>query len=129
SFGWNVKPWLQIVGDSSYNVITVSGAKNVLYGNHYGPRLFRRGRNRWGIIPFVEALAGGSRLDVTVSGAGGYKTSESCFSIKVGGGLDIKPSRHLEIRLIDVDFYRTTFGTNLHQNNYWASTGIVLRLF
>jgi hypothetical protein len=27
------------------------------------------------------------------------------------------------------DYYRTSFGTNVHQNNYWASTGIVLRLF
>jgi len=31
--------------------------------------------------------------------------------------------------LLDVDYYRTSFGTNVHQNNYWASAGIVLRLF
>ena len=129
SFGWNAKPWLQIVADSSYNVVTISGAKNVLYGNHYGPRLFRRGRNRWGVTPFVEALVGGTRAATTVSGTGGYTTSENCFSFKVGGGLDIHPSRHVEIRVIDVDYYRTSFGTNLHQNNYWASTGIVIRLF
>jgi hypothetical protein len=129
SFGWNFKPWLQLVADTSYSVVTVSGTKNVLYGNHFGPRYFHRGRNRWGVTPFVEALVGGSRADTTVSGAGGYKTSENCFSIKAGGGLDIHPSRHLEIRLFDVDYYRTSFGTNLHQNNYWASTGIVLRLF
>jgi len=130
SFAWNAKPWLQIVADTSYNVVTVSGTKNVLYGNHYGPRVFRRGRNRWGITPFVEGLVGGSRADTTVSGAGGYTTSSgSSFSIKVGGGLDIYPSRHFEIRLFDVDYYRTSFGVNLHQNNYWASTGIVLRLF
>lgn len=129
SFGWNFKPWLQIVADSSYNVVTISGTKNVLYGNHYGPRVFRRGRNRWGITPFGEALFGGSRADTTVSGAGGYTTSVSGFSIKAGGGIDIHPSRHIDIRLFDVDYYRTSFGTNLHQNNYWASTGIVLRLF
>ncbi len=129
SFGWNAKPWLQIVADSSYNVVTISGAKNVLYGNHYGPRLFQRGRNRWGVTPFVEALVGGTRATTTVSGTGGYTTSENCFSFKVGGGLDIHPSRHVEIRVIDVDYYRTSFGTNLHQNNYWASTGIVIRLF
>jgi len=129
SFGWNVTPWLQIVADSSYNVVTASGTKNVLYGNHYGPRVFRRGRNRWGVTPFVEALVGGTRADTTVSGTGGYKTSENTISYKVGGGLDIKPSRHFEIRLFDVDYYRTSFGTNLHQNNYWASAGIVLRLF
>ena len=129
SFGWNVKPWLQIVADTSYNTITISGTKNVLYGNHYGPRYFHRGRNRWGLTPFAEALVGGSRADTTFSGSSTYNTSESCLSFKVGGGLDIHPSRHIDIRLFDVDYYRTSFGTNAHQNNYWVSTGIVLRLF
>jgi hypothetical protein len=129
SFGYNIKPWLQLMADSSYNVVTSSGTKSVLYGNHFGPRFFRRGRNRWAATPFVEALVGGSRADTTVSGAGGYKTSQNCFSIKAGGGVDIHPSRRIDIRLFDVDYYRTSFGTNLHQNNYWVSTGIVLRLF
>jgi hypothetical protein len=129
SFGWNIKPWLQIVADTSYSFVTTSGTKNVLYGNHYGPRYFRRGHNRWGATPFVEALVGGSRATTTVSGIGGYSTSENAISFKVGGGLDIHPSRHFDIRLFDADYYRTSFGTNVHQNNYWISTGIVLRLF
>jgi len=128
SFGWNATPWLQLVADSSYSVVTVSGTKNVLYGNHWGPRVFLRGRNRWGITPFAEGLVGSSRSDVTVSGTGGYSSSENALSFRVGGGLDIKPSRRLEIRLIDVDYYRTSFA-GLHQNVYWASAGIVLRLF
>src|SRR6267154_2423764 len=129
SFGWNFKPWLQIVGDSSYNFITISGTKNILYGNHFGARYFYRKHSPWGITPFVEALVGGSRADTTVTGAGGYTTSTNCMSYKVGGGLDIHPSRHWEIRVLDFDYYRTSFGTTVHQNNYWASTGIVLRLF
>jgi len=129
SFGWNVKSWLQIAGDSSYNFVTVGTTKNILYGNHFGPRYYYRRRNRWGLTPFVEGLVGGSRSDTTVSGTGGYTTSVNCLSYKVGGGLDIHPSGHLEIRLFDVDFYRTAFGTNLHQNNYWVSTGIIIRLF
>ena len=127
SIGWNVAPWLQIVADSSYNVVTITGTKNVLYGNHYGPRAFLRGRNRWGITPFVEGLVGGSRTDTTVSGTGGYTTSVNCISFKAGGGLDIRTSRHLTIRLLNVDYYRTSFGTNVHQNNYWASAGIIVR--
>jgi hypothetical protein len=43
--------------------------------------------------------------------------------------VDFRPSRRWEIRLFDFDYYRTSFGTNAHQNNYSASTGIVLRLF
>jgi hypothetical protein len=129
SFGWNFKPWLQLVGDSSYNFVTVGNTKNVLYGNHYGPRYYYRRQNRWNLTPFVEGLVGASRADTTVSGVGGYTTSVNCISFKVGGGLDIHPSRHIEIRLFDADYYRTAFGTNAHQTNYWVSTGIVIRLF
>jgi hypothetical protein len=129
SFGWNFKPWLQIVGDSSYSFVTIAGTKNVLYGNHYGPRVFYRAQNRWRLTPFAEALVGGSRSDTTVSGAGGYTASQNSLSYKVGGGVDFRPSRRWEIRLFDFDYYRTSFGTNAHQNNYSASTGIVLRLF
>jgi len=126
SFGWNITSWLQLVGDSSYNMINLSGTKNTLYGNHYGPRFFYRGRNRWRITPFVEGLIGGSRLDTS---AGGVKTSQNSISYKAGGGVDIRAFRHFEIRLFDIDYYRTSFGTNAFQNNYWASAGIVLRLF
>jgi hypothetical protein len=129
AFAVNLRPWLQITGDSSYNFITSGNTKTVLYGNHFGPRFFLRGHNRWNATPFAEVLIGGSRLDTTVSGTGGYKTSVNCISYKAGGGVDIRPSRRFEIRLVDVDYYRTAFGTNLYQNSYWISTGIVIRLF
>jgi hypothetical protein len=130
SIGWNARSWLQVTADTSYNFETIGTTKNVLYGNHYGPRFFYRMRNRWGITPFGEALVGGSDLKTTVSGSGGYTASTgSLLSYKVGGGVDIHPSKRWEIRLIDVDYYRTGFGTDAHQTNYWISTGIVLRLF
>lgn len=126
SFGVNVRPWLQLVGDSSYNFVTVSGTKNVLYANHYGPRFYYRGLHRLNITPFGEAFVGGSRSDVTVSG---YTTSQNCISFKVGGGIDYRASRRWEVRVIDFDYYRTSFGTNAQQNNYGISAGVVLRLF
>jgi hypothetical protein len=129
SVGLTLRPWLQIVADSTYNYMTAAGTKNVLYGNHFGARYFYRNRNRWGATPFVEGLVGGSRADTTVTGTGGYTVSANCISYKIGGGLDIRPTRHWEIRLIDVDYYRTAFGTGLHQNNYWVTTGVVLHLF
>jgi hypothetical protein len=130
SFGWNAKSWLQVTADTSYSVVTSGNTKNVLFGNHYGPRFFYRSRNRWGITPFAEALVGGSALKTTVSGTGGYSASTgSVLSYKVGGGLDMHPSRRWDIRLLDVDYYGTSFGTNARQSNYWISTGVVLRLF
>ena len=126
---WNIKPWLQLTGDSSYSMVNIGTNKNVLYGNHYGPRIFPRIRNRWGLTPFVEGLVGGSHVTTTVSGAGGYTVSDIGISYKVGGGIDFNSSRHFEIRLFDVDYYRTSFGSGLYQNNYWASAGIVIHLF
>lgn len=131
SFAYNLKPWLQIVGDSSYNYVTGTGVKNVLWGNHFGGRFYYH-RNRWGMMPFVEGLVGGSRFDVTVSGPSGYKTSQNCISYKAGGGVDIRVKKHWEIRVINVDYYRTSFsagGVSATQNNYWASAGVILRLF
>jgi hypothetical protein len=129
SVGLTLRPWLQIVADSTYNYTTSAGTKNVLYGNHFGARYFYRSRNRFRATPFVEGLVGGSRADTTITGTGGYTYSSNCISYKVGGGLDIHPTRHWEFRLIDVDYYRTAFGTNMHQNNYWVTTGVVLHLF
>jgi hypothetical protein len=129
AFGWNVKPWLQIAGDTTYSYATISGTKNVLYGNHYGPRYFFRRPNRWNITPFVEGLIGGTRAETTVSGVGGYTSSANCISYKVGGGIDMHASRHLMIRVFDADYYGTSFGTNQRQNNWWISTGVVLQLF
>ncbi|MFI5095519.1 MAG: hypothetical protein ACHQIK_18960 [Candidatus Acidiferrales bacterium] len=130
SFGWNPKSWLQVVADTSYSIQTVGNTKNVLYGNHFGPRFFYRVRNRWGLTPFVEGLVGGSSERTTISGTGGSTSSTgSALSYKVGGGIDIHPFRHWDIRLFDVDLYRTTFGSGTQQNNYWISTGVVLRLF
>jgi hypothetical protein len=126
SFGYNVKPWLQIAGDSSYDIVTMNGVKNVLYANHYGGRFYYRHRG-WGFTPFVEGLVGGSRLDTS---GGGVKTSSNGLSYKAGGGIDIRVSRHWEIRAVNVDYYHSAFGTNAAQNNnYWASAGVVLRLF
>jgi hypothetical protein len=61
SVGLNMTSWLQIVADSTYNYVTATGTKNVLYGNHFGARYFHRSRSRWAATPFFEALVGGSR--------------------------------------------------------------------
>ena len=132
AFGVNLKPWLQIAGDSSYNYYNVSGTKYVLYGNHYGPRFFLRRHMPFGITPFGEALVGGSREDVNWPASGGYSaytTSSNGLSWKVGGGIDMRASKLFSVRLIDVDYYRTAFGSGQNQSNYWISTGVVLRLF
>jgi len=71
------------------------------------------------------------RVSQTKPRPAGYKTSVNCISYKPGG-IDFHFSSHWEVPLINVDYYRNTFGANGYsaaQNNYWASAGVVLRLF
>lgn len=123
SFGFNMKPWLQIVGDLSYNFVTISGTKTVLYGDHFGPRIYLRSRSAHGPIPFVEGLIGGSRVDATTAGT---TTSQNGLTYKGGGGVDLNISRHLSARLVNADYYRVPFLTS-SQNNYSFSAGIIFR--
>ncbi|HEV2340248.1 MAG TPA: hypothetical protein VGS15_00445 [Candidatus Acidoferrales bacterium] len=123
SFGWNFKPWLQIIGDASYNFVTVSGTKSVLYGNHFGPRIYLRSRTSRGPVPFVEGLVGGSRIDVTTAGV---TASQNGLSYKAGGGVDIAISRLISVRAIEADYYRVPFLT-ASQTNYVASAGVIFR--
>jgi len=126
SFAWNFKPWAQVVADASFNRAHPAGSTTNLYGNHYGFRFFYRSSKKWGPTPFAEALFGGSHVDTRVGGSGGPVFSDTAFSLKGGGGLDLGVSSRITIRVIDADYYRTSF-FNAHQNNIWLCTGIVLR--
>jgi hypothetical protein len=126
SFGWNARRWLQIVADSSYNTGTTNGVKNVLYGNHFGPRFFYRPENHLGLTPFAELLVGGSHVTTTVGGTGGIQASDNGFSMKGGGGIDLNLSPHFAARLFDADYYRTPF-FGRHQNTIWITAGFVIR--
>lgn len=126
SFAWNAKSWLQIAADASYNRGSSGQTQNTLYGNHYGPRVFYRHLNLWSLTPFAEALFGGSHVNTKFTGLN-RDFSDNGFSVKVGGGLDFNVFPHLSIRLFDADFYRTSFFQS-HQNTYWVSSGLVIRL-
>ena len=95
-----------------------------LYTYLFGPRLYYRGP---GLTPFVQALFGGARL---TGGALGTTGSENAFAMTVGGGLDVNASRHVGIRLAQVEYLMTRFteGTSREtQNNLRVSAGIVFR--
>jgi hypothetical protein len=127
SFAWNFKPWVQVVADASYNRAHATGSSTNLYGNHYGFRFFHRSSQKWGPTPFAEALFGGSQAATRVGGSGGPLFSNTGFSMKGGGGLDLGVSSRITIRVTDAAYYRTSF-FSAHQNNIWLSSGIVFRL-
>ena len=103
-----------------------------------GPRISLR-RDR--VTPFAQALFGGVHSgDITGSRSPPCQTAGSCtalgssnaFAMGLGGGLDIKASRHISIRLGQVEYLLTRLpslsgsGVKEKQNNFRYSGGIVL---
>jgi len=127
-----------LAADFDYNKKTFSTDRNFVagdqartYGFHAGPRL----KARIGTLePFAHALFGVADLKATA--ASGSSVSDNAFSLKLGGGLDVKVFPHIAIRLGEVNFYLTKFGVNSavsafstsnHQNNVTFSVGAVIR--
>lgn len=87
---------------------------------HFGPRLKFRGRAE----PFVHGLFGFTNLKAEQFG---FSVSETAFSAKLGGGLDVKFSDAFALRLGEFNYYLTRFADD-SQANFTFSTGIVFRL-
>lgn len=86
----------------------------------YGPR-FTLALPR--IHPYVHALVG------TVNGTAQTFTgrvSENAFGMAFGGGLNVRGTRHIWLRLVQVDYIRAQF-TNNPQNDMRVSAGLVFR--
>jgi outer membrane protein OmpA-like peptidoglycan-associated protein len=109
------------------------------YTYAFGPRFSYRRYERF--TPFVEALFGGAHASsVTISGCTGTPActplgSDNAFITLLGGGVDVKVSRHIALRLIDADFLLTHFRNPIStdglergwQKNVRLSTGAVFR--
>lgn len=100
----------------------------------YGPR-FTLALPR--IHPFVHALFGTVHgeaeqyLILTPCGPLGCPPSppnftENAFGMAFGGGLNVKATRHIWLRLVQVDYIRAQF-TNNTQNDVRVSAGLVFR--
>jgi opacity protein-like surface antigen len=124
-FGPNAPPIGGVV-DASGNVFTYM----------FGPRLSLR--HDW-LTPFVQALFGGVHAgNVTLNGCSGIGCaplpSENSFAMTAGGGLDVKLSRRVALRLFQAEYLMTRFadptssaGQTARQNDVRLSAGIVLR--
>ena len=74
--------------------------------------------------PFAQIILGAAHAGGGEAGVadGSYK-----FATRIGGGIDVPLSAHVAVRIIQIDYYLTTFAnaTNDHQNNLLVGTGIV----
>jgi hypothetical protein len=112
-----------IVGElSGYSVVRQN--RNTTYQISYlfGPRVSLR---RHAINPFAWVLFGGVWAEDGITFG-----SVSAFGMKAGGGIDLRVSKHIAVRPVQVAYFMTKFpdGANDRQNNVSYGAGVVLRL-
>lgn len=80
---------------------------------------------------FGQGLVGESRgIDGVFPSSTGALSEWNSLALQVGGGVDLRVSRHFAVRPIQADWIRTQFpngGTNV-QNSVRLAAGVVLRL-
>lgn len=145
--GWSIAPqanlnrWFgvkaQIAGQHG-NIITIkvnstlpipaiSIPKQHVYDFLFGPVVSHRSEK---YTAFVHGLVGAQHVgiseNIAVGGIGGFSaaTSETDFAFALGGGLDLRASRHLAIRVAQFD-YELVNASGKHQNDFRYSGGIV----
>jgi len=101
----------------------------------FGPQFkYRAGR----FEPFAEVLVGGAHSNFYASACtsdglcGSKSPTNNAFALAIGGGVDIKATDHIAIRLVDADYELTRFGNNFtggnnSQTNFRFQTGIQFR--
>jgi len=131
SFNQNIVKWAGIKADFSghYGDFTfIPGFGSDLSAHLFlvGPQFSIRKNER--VQPFVHALFGIMRTDLTYFDVTGrIARRDSAFAMALGGGLDVKVTDHLAVRLFQTDYVLTRFDSD-NQHNFRASTGLVLRL-
>ena len=83
------------------------------------------------VQPFAHALFGASLFrgftsDIRATGNVYTFDDATSFAMALGGGLDVRVSKRIDLRLIQADFAPTFFGSG-RQNNFRLSLGVVFK--
>jgi len=129
SIAWNLNDSFGIVADfAGYRVGKINGfdpdASAFTY--LFGPRFsYRRTKN---VTPFAQVLIGGARVSCNLLLP---SSSRSALAMTLGGGVDANLSKHLALRLGQLEYFLTRFqeigNDRQTQSNLRFSTGIVFR--
>ena len=133
--GWNtavagnVNKWFGLEGELSglyTNIREADSEENIrTHSFLFGPRISMRRSKR--VTPFVHALLGTAHLRTRAMEQGqAFSFSDTSFGMSFGGGLDVRVSDHIAIRVIQIDYVRTHFFDET-QNKGRISAGIVFR--
>jgi outer membrane immunogenic protein len=130
SGSWNFhRPWSAVVDIS---VETKGGAPPVsnsftlvsyLGGARYKiPQPWFEGNHK--PQPFAQIILGAAHAG---GGEAGVADGSYRFATRIGGGIDVPLNSHFAVRVVQIDYYLTTFAnaTNDHQNNFLIGAGIV----
>jgi hypothetical protein len=118
----NLNSWFGGTLDFSSHFGTDNGFKVNTESVTYGP-VFSYRKNK-SIVPFAHGLLGAVRGGPEYLG---ISKPENRFGVYGGGGLDVKVSPHVALRLFQADYMMTRF-SSIRQDNFRLSAGIVLFL-
>lgn len=120
--GWEISgqykftDWLGGVADFDGHYGSSNGLSTSTYTYLFGPQISFPSR----VSPFAHLLLGGGHISEAGFGS-------SSFSMAIGGGIDVGLFHdQFYWRAIQTDYLMTQFGSHA-QNNFRASTGIVIR--
>jgi len=120
--GWEISAqykftdWLGGVADLDGHYGSPNGIGTSTYTYLFGPQISFPSR----VSPFAHLLLGGAHISEAGFGS-------SSFSMALGGGIDVGLFHdQFYWRVIQTDYLMTQFGSRA-QNNFRASTGIVIR--
>jgi hypothetical protein len=126
--GWNssvtgnLNNWFGVAADFSGAYKSQSGASLHNYTYTFGPVVSYR--HNQSFTPFAHFLAGGFHASVSSTGV---SASDSGFAMMFGGGVDVKVSRRLALRAVQLDWLSLRSNGVSNNNNMRLSTGILLR--
>ena len=118
---------MNIAGSQSTN-IKGTGVDLDTLTTTFGPRYTWHRRK---LAVFGQGLIGESHAwNSLFPATGGATSGFDTFALQVGGGVDLRLSRHFSVRPIQADWIRTEFpnDTTNVQNNLRLGAGIVLRI-
>lgn len=125
SFAFNPSHWWGVVADGGFYHNGDFGVSTSLITYLFGPKFAYHGAGR--VTPFAQALFGGAHANEAFIG---ITATQNAFSMALGGGIDIRATRHFAFRAVQAEYLMTKFtdGSNNRQNNARVSIGIVYRL-
>lgn len=118
-----------IAGERASN-ISSSGVNLTMVTTTFGPR-YTWSHPSQKLVVFGHGLIGEAfGLDSVFPSPRGTETDFNAFALQVGGGVDLRISKHFGLRAVQADWVRTQFpnSTTNVQNNLRLGAGIVFRL-